>query len=697
MGKLFDELKRRKVFRVAAVYTVVAWVLIQVADVVLPTFGAPAWVNQTLIFLFVIGFPLALVLAWAYESTPEGIKPEGAAQYAPAPVATSVQPINYLILVIVLLVAGFQVADRFLSDTEPPTLAAIDTDQSSGLTRVSVNIPEEEYFHSSRGDFDLSKDGKLFVYRGTDENGEPALWLRRWGELNGSLLIGTNDPNRPKISPNGEEVVYVGPNGVRVASLVGGFTRTLVARGEMGNGPADWSPDGEWIYFNNAQNGLSRIPASGGNVEPLTSVNNDNGEVQHDFVDVLPGNKITYTVELSDGNNIVRATDLETGVSKDLAAGKLPVYSNTGHVLFQAMDEPTLLAAPFDLETMEFTESAKPIATGLLQVGSGIAANVGVSNTGRLVYRLGTTIRQPGTPVWIDRSGRATEIDPEWTVFINDGAAGALTLSPSGDRLAISLPRPDRNDFDVWVKRLDEGPLSRITFSGEGNFYPAWSIDGRKLSYSMGTFGDGLSRWSKNADGSGIPELLLERPGFAVFQSTYSSDGRWLVFRQRLVNSRQFSGDIYAFDTSTNTEPTPLLVGEHYYHSFALSPDDQWLVYVSRESGRDEVFVCPFPACDAGRWQISSDGGTEPLWAHSGKELFYRNGANQLVAVQLSQGDSFAWDSQEVLFSMSGYRSSGLHHAYAVSPDDQRFVAIKLEAVEDSELILVDNWTELLE
>ena len=93
-----------------------------------------------------------------------------------------------------------------------------------------------------------------------------------------------------------------------------------------------------------------------------------------------------------------------------------------------------------------------------------------------------------------------------------------------------------------------------------------------------------------------------------------------------------------------------MLVSEYYYHSIAVSPDGRWLSYVSRESGRDEVFVSPFPNSDAGRWQVSSDGGTEPLWAHSGKELFYRNGADELVAVQLSDSDTFAWDSQDVLY-----------------------------------------------
>ncbi len=77
MGNLFQELKRRKVFRVAAVYAIVGWLIIQVAGELLPTFNAPQLVNQTIALVLILGFPLALVMAWAFEMTPDGIKTNG--------------------------------------------------------------------------------------------------------------------------------------------------------------------------------------------------------------------------------------------------------------------------------------------------------------------------------------------------------------------------------------------------------------------------------------------------------------------------------------------------------------------------------------------------------------------------------------------------------------------------------------------
>ena len=106
MGNLFQEFKRRKVFRVAAVYAIVAWLIIQVAGEILPTFDAPQWVNQTLVLFLILGFPLALVLAWALEMTPEGIKADAVAQPLQTTVQSTDRKLIYAILGLVLLVAG---------------------------------------------------------------------------------------------------------------------------------------------------------------------------------------------------------------------------------------------------------------------------------------------------------------------------------------------------------------------------------------------------------------------------------------------------------------------------------------------------------------------------------------------------------------------------------------------------------------
>ena len=130
-----------------------------------------------------------------------------------------------------------------------------------------------------------------------------------------------------------------------------------------------------------------------------------------------------------------------------------------------------------------------------------------------------------------------------------------------------------------------------------------------------------------------------------------------------------------------------------------ISPDGRWLAYVSNESGRDEIYVRPFPDFTSGRPQVSPDGGTEPVWARSGRELFYRSGADELVVVQVPEAPSERWDSQQALFSVAGYLPGQRHPMYDVSPDGQRFVMLRLENQSAaSEVVLVVNWfTELRE
>jgi Tol biopolymer transport system component len=690
MGKLFEDLKRRKVFRVAAVYAVSAWVLIQIADVVLPTFGAPGWVNQTIIFLFILGFIPTLIAAWAYEVTPEGVRPDSGGQAPESSTSSSDRNLIYATFGLVLLVAGFQISDRFLQTPEQAASASDSSVAQHGVTRVSVNIPADQFFHPARGDFDISDDGTAFVYRGATEAGQPMFWYRRWDELRARPLSGTEGGTRPHFSPNGEEIVYAGFGAVRVVHIASGVSRALT--GGNTDSPT-WSYDGQWVYFHDTEQGLSRVPAQGGQRQVIRRVNRDNGERALHAAHALPGDRtILYTSQLLDGGNLIHALNLETGEDQVLIQGKNPIYSSTGHLLFQSNEEPTLLAARFDIETLEISGSAVPIVTGLYLVGQGEYANIGVSKTGRMVYRLGESFDQLGSPVWVTRDGQASEIDEGWLVS-TVGGSGILNLSPAGDRMVLQLIAGSDGP-SIWIKRLDAGPLSRLTFESTGSTFPIWSEDGQTIFYSGGDNSNtGRGIWSRRADGSGESELVISgAPGTRAEEMTQSPDGRWLVYRQ--WDESFFLGNLYAYDLQSGGEPVPLLVNEYFTRGPAFSTDGQWLAYVSDESGRDEVYVRPFPDFDSGRWQVSLEGGTEPVWSNSGEELFYRNSSGELVAVKLSEGDSFDWDSQEVLFSASEFRFSQMRSAYDTSPDDQRFAMVRLSANNSTELILVDNWME---
>jgi len=234
------------------------------------------------------------------------------------------------------------------------------------------------------------------------------------------------------------------------------------------------------------------------------------------------------------------------------------------------------------------------------------------------------------------------------------------------------------------------GPLSPVTFEGTENIRATWSLDGQSLTFVSNRAGD-LGLWTKRADGIGTAEMVRESE-LEIHEGFYSPDGTWLVFRE---GGTVVTRAIYAVRPGVDSVPIPLVVTEFSEHSPALSPDGRWLAYVSNRARGQEVFVSPFPDASSGLVQVSADGGHGPVWAHSGRELFYRNGANEMVAVQVSAGPAFAWERQDVLFSTADYILGNVHPVYDVSPDGQRFVMLRTEEV-SSELILVQNFFEEL-
>ncbi len=173
----------------------------------------------------------------------------------------------------------------------------------------------------------------------------------------------------------------------------------------------------------------------------------------------------------------------------------------------------------------------------------------------------------------------------------------------------------------------------------------------------------------------------------------YSDDGEWVVYRDGFG----LTSDLHALRLGVDTVPVELVATDHQETAPALSPDSRWLAYVSDETDRPEIYVRPFPNTAGGKWQVSTDGGTEPAWAHSGRELFYRNGRDELVRVEVLRGATFVTGEQQVLFSAREYLRETFRRKYDVTPDDQRFVMLRSLGGEDaSELIVVEHFFEEL-
>ncbi len=250
MGKLLEELKRRKVFRVAAVYAVVAWVLIQVSDVVLPTFGAPEWVNQTIIFLFILGFLPTLIAAWAYEITPEGVRADAGNQATQATTSNSTdRKLIYTILGLVLLVVGFQVADRFVFESQANPAASADLGPERPLNSVRLPLRlENSYTTTSAQSYShaISTNGEQIAFIGYDDY-ESQLYFHSPDTDSPRRIENSNGANSPFFSPDGESIAFSAQGKLKRVSVSGGNPVDIISiNGSFRGG--SWGGDNKIVY-----------------------------------------------------------------------------------------------------------------------------------------------------------------------------------------------------------------------------------------------------------------------------------------------------------------------------------------------------------------------------------------------------------------------------------------------------------------
>jgi eukaryotic-like serine/threonine-protein kinase len=533
----------------------------------------------------------------------------------------------------------------------------------------------------------ISPDGRRIVYIGPGDGG-PRLWVRRLDQLSGSPVSGTEGGVSPFFSPDGRQVGFMkGGNTVKVASLEGAPTLTLTDRANSTAG--DWGDDG-FIYFE-VDSGIARMRPSGGAAEAVYTFPAGQNVVGSEWPCVLPGGsglvfRVRHAAQAPGDFEIV-GVKLPHGTPRVLTRGVYARYSPTGHLLVVTADGK-LIAIPFDKDKVEVTGAPIALIEGVgVRVG-GFNVDLTLSNNGTLLYTTGGTVGSRRA-VWLTREGSATEVDPAWDP---QGSIEGLALSPDGKALAATLGRGGRTD--IWVKQLPTGPFSRITFGDTASVRPAWSPDGKEVLYVSDRGGSGVGPVEAHrADGTGTARRLIASK-FDFGQVEPSRDGRWLVVRT--AANAPGGGDIYGVRTG-DSALVPLVTTPATELFPALSPDGHWLAYVSNESGAMEVYVRPFPETATAKWQVSTSGGIEPVWARSGRELFYINGRNELIGAAIRPGATFSVGEQRSLFSVAPYLRPGGALSYAVSPDDRRFVMIREgEASEQSELILAENWLQVL-
>jgi serine/threonine-protein kinase len=422
-----------------------------------------------------------------------------------------------------------------------------------------------------------------------------------------------------------------------------------------------------------------RVPANGGVPESIAVPNRDANELGYEWPDALPGGRVVlFTIQMTGARSAVALRDLDTGAQKVVIPdGSHARYVTTGHVVYAASGG--LWAVPFDTATLSVAGSAIPLPEPVTVKPSG-AALFNISRSGSLAYISGANWNEQWRLVWIDRLGN------EELIQAPPRAYRYPRISPDGRRAAVDV-RDQEND--IWIWDFVRQTLNRFRFDPGPDSYPVWSPDGRRIAFGA----PGGLFW-RASDGSGTVERMTQTTT-AQQPYAFTRDGTKLIVRElgiSVVTLPEGTSTVL-LDRTSPSEPTPL--------NAELSPDGRWIAYQATVAGRAELFVRPFPRTDQGRWQISTSGGSTPLWARSGRELFFLTPNNALMRVLVQLGDQFSFSTPDVLIKDASSRAGELGRTYDVSPDGNRFLFVRDSADRDAgqdgaQLNLVLNWAEEL-
>jgi serine/threonine protein kinase/WD40 repeat protein len=563
---------------------------------------------------------------------------------------------------------------------------------------VRFQIPPPGKTDFSNPTVSVSPDGKYVAFIANGPSGTNQLWVRSLDSLEARPLPGA-DAALPGFfwSPDSRSIGYPTYfNKLRRVDVYGGPPQTVTdlpapfrggawARNEPGKGVIVFAVQGR---------GLIETPEAGGPAKALTMRKAD-GEID-------PG--IGIPVFLPDQQHFLYyrfATNRENGIylgsleanpdqqsSKRLIAASDPglayapsVNSSMGRILFTR--EGTLMAQRFDTKRLELVGDATPITEGVLR---GSVSTFSVSATGVLAYMTGLT--QGRQLTWFDRSGKAlaTSGDP--------GDYNTVSLSPDGNRVAVS--RIDAGSTDLWIHEFAQGSTTRLTFDST-NSMAAWSPDGTQIIFS--SIRDGAALVRKASSGAGAEEAIL-KTDVLTFVQDWSSDAHFLLYS---VQAPGGNFDLWMFPLEGDRKPQKYLATEFNESQARFSPDGRYVAYSSNNSGRNEIYVQPFPNAAEGKWVVSVEGGSAPRWRRDGKELFYISTDSKLVAVEVSTDPVFTKKGvPKALFSVPIYGGGGTTNVirYDVSPDGQKFL-INAErspanSADVNPITVILNWPALL-
>src|SRR5262245_729535 len=469
--------------------------------------------------------------------------------------------------------------------------------------------------------FSISPDGRTIAFASRATDTDPwSLFVRPVGSVAPQRLAGTEDAAQPFWSADSRSIGFIARGKLRKVEASGGPPQDICEAADFSGGT--WNGDGTIVF--GSPRGLYRVSAEGGKAELLTMPGQ--GETGHFWPNFLPdGRHYLYTAWSGQSSNrVVFAGSLDSKARTRIMAAESNIgYAEPGYLVVHR--EKTVYAQPLNSKNLSL--AGEPIRIADEVDATNGRGNFSVSQSGALAYFYNTNNAPTGgfnsdtsewQLTWATRTGQVIETVGPY------GPYRGFEVSPDGKRIAVH--RHATNSGDIWIIE-PRGSVTRLTFDAtRHNSSPVWSPDGKRIVYSSLQKGKwGL--YQTLSDASGTEELLFESDVVKAPMS-WSPDGKQIVF---WVQDGKSGGDLWLLPMEGDRKPVQLIVTMFNETHAQISPDGKWIAYASNLTGRNEIYVQPFPS-GTGRWQISNQGGDWPRWRRDGKELFYHSIAANLGA-----------------------------------------------------------------
>jgi len=561
--------------------------------------------------------------------------------------------------------------------------------ESKLVVRSQINPPGKLRFNfvgDNSGPPVISPDGKLVVFSALVD-GKSQLYLRSISKLSLDALPGAEGGTFPFWSPDSRSIAFF--TGDKLKRLdVGGGPAVTITDANQGRG-GTWSTSGIILFSASFNSPLFQVPASGGTSVAVTQM--DPKYTTHRWPWFLPDGKHFLYVAANHNDptspdTAVFFASLDGKENRRLVSSRSNAIYDTGFLLY--VRDNTLVAQPMNASSGQFQGDATVLNDDVQVDATLWRGTFAASEDGTLLYQPGSA--EAGLNLdWFDRSGKQ-----EGTVSIPDDYR-QIELSPDGKRVVVSMGEPLAS---LWVYDLTRKTKTRLTFGNENYSHPVWSPDGSQIAYTQGggaANDAGHKILSKASNGTGEEKLLLTLDPASGKQQAlcdWSPDSRYLMFRSG-VSGTGDGFDLWILPLFGDHKPFPYITGpgDQLYAQF--SPDGKWVAYVSTETGRNEVYVAPFPRTGA-KWQVSQNGGMLPRWRRDGAELLFAGfNSGEFVAAQVNgRGANFEVGEIRDLFTINNMSPSIASEQYDVSADGKRFLVITTGEAGTLPLTLVQNW-----